>query len=280
MSPDAAPPAGRGAAIVEAPGAYVYVVRSARSGGVSLGVDLTPEGGCPLSCDYCQVPRQAHVTRVRPVDLERLARELRAARKHHPEAVDVVFAGSGEPTWSPSFADALEVARWIAHLPPIPVRVLTSGTTLDRRAVRDALAHLVRDGAGEVWIKLDTWDERSIARIWGVHGQAKHEARIAAFARTTPIVLQCLVANRPDGATVHATSSGLAAAIRRMRQAGARIDAVILGTLLRPPGRATPIAAYDPPTLRAIAEALAATGVRVRVPAAGANDASPAAASR
>jgi hypothetical protein len=259
MPREVLPLAGRGAAIVASPGTYVYVVRSARSGGTSIGVDLTPEGACPLSCDYCQVPRASREPRARPVDLERLARELEATRRRHPRAVDIAFAGAGEPTGSPSFPDALEVARWIAHTPRLPVRVFTSGTTLDRRAVRDALADLVRDAAGEVWIKLDVWDETSIGRIWGIRGQAEHEARIVAFARTTPIVLQCLVADRAGGPSARETREGLAFAIDRLRVAGARIDGVRVSTLLRPPGRPlgdAEIAAYDDLTLISIADAL------------------------
>jgi hypothetical protein len=263
---DAQPTAGRGAASVVPPGAYVYVVRSARSGGTSIGVDLTPGGECPLSCDYCQVPRDHVGSRPPAVDLECLARELGGARARHPNAVDVAFAGSGEPTWSPSFVDALEVARWIAHAPRIPVRVFTSGATLDRRGVRHALAELVREGAGEVWVKLDAWSETTIRRVWHVRGQSAHEVRVADFARTTPIVLQCLVADRVHGPSARATAQGLAAAIGRLRAAGARIDEVILTTLLRPPGQPTKgIAAYDGSTLSSIAEEIRSTGASVRL---------------
>ncbi|MCL2823954.1 MAG: hypothetical protein FWD57_08185, partial [Polyangiaceae bacterium] len=33
---------------------YVYSAQSRRAGGLSLGIDLTPNGFCTYSCVYCQ----------------------------------------------------------------------------------------------------------------------------------------------------------------------------------------------------------------------------------
>ncbi len=264
------PQPGRGANLLEHPrGAYVYVVRSRRSGGVSIGIDLTPAGACPLACDYCQVPRKERVTSIDRVELARLRIELTAAFAELVErgerAVDICFAGSGEPTWSPNFAAALEVAIDVAA-GRVPVRVMTSGATLDWQRVRDPLNTLVERGVGEVWIKLDGWDEATIARFWASRGQARHEARVARFARTTPITLQILAAQRVHGPTVEETAHGLCGAVQRLLQDGAKIERVTLTTMHRPPGSADEhVSAYDDDTLETIATAIRAAGVEVKV---------------
>ncbi len=261
---------GRGANLVEVPdGAYVYVVRSRRSGGVSVGVDLTPAGACPLACDYCQVPRTERVTSIDRVELARLRIELsstfQALAERGEQAVDVCFAGSGEPTWSPNFAAALEVAIDVAA-GRVPVRVLTSGATLDWERVREPLAGLVARGAGEVWVKLDAWDEATIARFWASRGQARHEARIARFARETPTVLQVLVAARTHGPSIDATRRGLRDAIQRIVAAGAKIQRVSLTTMHRPPGTADQeVSAYDDDALDEIASVVREAGLPVTV---------------
>lgn len=261
---------GRGAALLELPhGAYVYVVRSRRSGGVSIGVDLTPAGACPLACDYCQVPRRERVTAIDRVELARLRQELMETfdelirRGERP--VDVCFAGSGEPTWSPNFAAALEVAI-DAAAGRVPVRVMTSGATLEWERVREPLSELVSRGAGEVWVKLDAWDEATIARFWASRGQARQEARIARFSGSTPVMLQVLVARRVGGPDLEETRRGLRDAIARILREGAKIQRVYLTTMHRPAGSADEhVAAYDDDDLERVASALRETGVTVSI---------------
>jgi wyosine [tRNA(Phe)-imidazoG37] synthetase (radical SAM superfamily) len=264
---------GRGAAHAETPcGEYVYAVHSRRSGGLSIGVDIVAEGACPIACDYCQVPRTGRITSFKPVWLPQLGEELRAALDAHPDAVDIVFAGSGEPTWSPFFAEALDVAVKVAvkvarnaaqnaarsamGAAAIPVRVLTSGITLEWTRVGDALRTLVEHDGGEVWVKLDTWDERTIARVWAARGQDRHEARILRFAREVPVVVQSLVVDRGDPDLAE-TAEGLAAAIARLHEGGAQIRRVLLGTMSRPPGSGdVSIAPYGAKELSEIGEAI------------------------
>lgn len=261
---------GRGAAHLELPhGAYVYAVRSRRSGGVSIGVDLTPTGACPLACDYCQVPRRERVTSIDRVELAKLRKELSELfdelLRRDERPVDVCFAGSGEPTWSPNFAAALEVAIDVAA-GRVPVRVMTSGATLEWERVREPLSALVTRGAGEVWVKLDAWDEATIARFWASRGQARHESRIARFARTTPVRLQALVAARSDGPDLATTAAGLRDAIGRLLHEGAKIERVYLTTMHRPAGSTDAhVRAYDDDALERVSAVIRETGVEVSV---------------
>jgi pyruvate-formate lyase-activating enzyme len=250
---------------VEPPGEYVYVVRSRRTGAISIGVDLTPEGACPFACDYCQVDGARSRTPRVDVDLGVLGRELDAALERHPHPGDVTFAGSGEPTWSPAFREALAQVRTRASARGIDVVVYTSGALFGRAPIRDALAALVRAGEGRVWVKLDTWDEESMLRIAGVRGHALHEERIVSLAREVEIGVQTLVAHRPDGFSVEETAAGLASVVRRFLVQGARIGRLQLTTILRPPGVDWGLEAYSAGELAIIADAIRRERIAVRV---------------
>ena len=251
---------------------YVYLTRSRRTGALSLGIDMTPSAECAFACDYCHVPRD-HV-RARPdaIDLDRLRHELSAAlhRMNQP-LMDIAFAGSGEPTMSPSFVGALALAIEVAEAihPPLMVRVFTCGVLLGRPPIRDAMVELVKRHRGEVWVKLDSWNEASMRRISGFRGQPRHEARIARFSRHAPIVLQVLVAHRDQGFTVAETAEGIGGALRRLRDAGADIDRVIVSTLYRSSGSSRPgLAPCSRDELERVAAAARAAGLKaIAVPA-------------
>jgi wyosine [tRNA(Phe)-imidazoG37] synthetase (radical SAM superfamily) len=245
-------------------------VRSRRTGEVSIGVDLTPNGACPLACDYCQVPRTARAA-PEPVEVARVREELSAVLGEvGAVAGDVVLAGSGEPTWPTEFPVALQLARDLVRglARRIPVRVFTCGATLDREPVARALADLVDSGEGEVWVKLDAWDETTHGRFWSTHGQAEHEHRVAAFGRRTRVVLQMMLVHRPDGVTVEQTAAGLAAAVGRIVGEGCRVDRVVLSTLFREPGDGdVTLSPYDDAEMARVADAVRSVGVSVTVPA-------------
>ncbi len=270
--PTSAPPyPGRGAAHLVRPRShYVYIDRARRTGRPSLSIDLTSNGACPFACDYCQVPRQGRETTPPAIDLAQLRSELQSALDRFGFlAGAVTFSGSGEPTWSPQFAPALAVARQLAtsRPKPMPVRVLTSGVALDRQPVAKALSGLVRSGDGEVWVKLDAWNEPGYRRAAGVRGYAEQEKRIIRFARTTPTVLQIMCVHRRDGVTTQDAASGLKAAIERLASAGCSIDRVVLSTLFRPPGDpSSAVAPLDEVEIALLADAIASAGVDVAMP--------------
>ena len=268
MSCPSAPQPGQGAAhLTRAPGQYVYLVRSVRSGRPSLGIDLTPNAACPLACDYCQVPRGGRASQPLPIDVVRLRDEVESALDQFGFlAKDVTFAGSGEPTWSPQFAAALAMARELTTSRPrhLPIRVLPSGVTLDLPDVARALANLAHSDDGEVWVKLDAWDEVSYRRAAGVRRYGEQERRIVRFARTTPVVLQIMLVHRRNGLTIDEAVSGLTAALERLTSAGCRLDRVVLSTLFRPPGDPNAeVSALGQVEMALVADAIATTGVQV-----------------
>lgn len=262
---------GRGAAHLEPPrGRYVYVVRSQRTGRVSIGVDLTPEGACTFACDYCQVAREGPRAVPGPIDLALLDDELYSALDRHGAlAGDIAFAGSGEPTWSPAFADALDVARVQLDVRAlsIPLRVFTTGRTLEKPAVRGALERLVWDDDGEVWLKLDAWDEESFRVIHGVRSYEAHQQRITTFCRSVPVVLQVMLADRDD-IPVGDAIRGVREAILRLVCEGALLERAVLGTITRPVASSAPAPrAVSDETLVELATSLRAMGLETVAPA-------------
>lgn len=106
---------------------------------MSLGVDLVPRKVCTLDCVYCEVGETTLLTTRRKeyVPFNKLKDELRHFFENNPDPDYITFSGSGEPTLNIRFG---EVVDYIKKLKPgLPVAVLTNGTLLSDRAVRDEL---------------------------------------------------------------------------------------------------------------------------------------------
>ena len=91
---------------------YVYLVRSRRAGGLSIGVNLDPQKTCNFDCVYCEVIDRRDVARRagRPaIVVEDVADELRAVLQEAEgtgrgvELRDIAYAGDGEPSTFPGF---------------------------------------------------------------------------------------------------------------------------------------------------------------------------------
>ena len=167
----------------------VYPVVSRRARGVSLGINLNPNNACNWHCVYCQVPGLLRGT-APAIDLQLLERELRQVldealhgdfmRRRVPESArrleDVAFSGNGEPTSAREFAGAVDVVQRVladnALLDTLPLRLITNGSLVGRRAVQEGIARLGRHH-GEVWFKLDAADTSAIARINGTRLRAQ-----------------------------------------------------------------------------------------------------------
>ncbi|MDR0939084.1 MAG: radical SAM protein [Mediterranea sp.] len=136
--------------------------------GVSLGINLLPDDGkfCNFDCVYCECgynadrrPRQPLPTReeVR-VALERRLKEMKA---DGPAPDVLTFAGNGEPTAHPRFAEIIDdtLALRDTYFPAAKVSVLSNATFIDRPAVFAALNKvdnniLKLDTASEEYIRL------------------------------------------------------------------------------------------------------------------------------
>ncbi|MBW7905643.1 MAG: radical SAM protein [Phycisphaerae bacterium] len=261
---------------------YVYPVIGRRSGGLSIGVNLCPDGRCNFNCVYCQIDR-TRAPRVHTLDLERLGAELRSLLTlrerifDEPEFRDVdptlrrlrdiAFSGDGEPTASPQFRAAVELVVGLRHelaLGDTKIVVITNASRL-RHAEVEAALELLDHNNGEVWAKLDAGTQayfekvnRTLLRLDEIVGNIAH----AAHCR--PIVIQSMFmaihGQAPSGHEIEAYVQRLRDLIER----GARLKLVQVYTVARRPAEDW-IGPLDAQVLEEIAERVRAAGAPAAV---------------
>jgi wyosine [tRNA(Phe)-imidazoG37] synthetase (radical SAM superfamily) len=235
---------------------YVYPVLSRRAGGVSVGINLSPDKVCNFGCIYCQVDRVGPCAE-RFVELPRLLPELRAIlsglRPGGPlwrqpgfaglaadqrRVADIAFSGDGEPTRYRNFC---KVARAVAEIKDgmgfgdAKVVVITNASGLHRADVQAGL-RVLDAHRGEVWAKLEAGTPAYFQRIARTDFPFdKVLANILHCARQRSIVIQsCFVRIRGRAPSARE----IVAYVRRLRglrEAGARIHLVQVYTIARMP---------------------------------------------
>ena len=137
--------------------------------GISLGINLMPADGkiCTFNCIYCECGLNEDY---RPT-LPRPTRELVAEKletKLQEMAADgqlpdvLTFAGNGEPTCHPHFAEIIDdtIALRNRYCPKAKVSVLSNATMIHRQPVHDALMRVDNNIQ-----KLDTVDPLYINKV-------------------------------------------------------------------------------------------------------------------
>ena len=137
--------------------------------GISLGINLLPADGkvCSFDCIYCEcgfnedhrptlpLPTPAEVS-------QRLEEKLRqmAAEGQLPDVL--TFAGNGEPTCHPHFAEIIDdtIRLRDKYCPEAKVSVLSNSTMIHRQQVHDALMRVDNN-----ILKLDTVDPIYINKV-------------------------------------------------------------------------------------------------------------------
>jgi len=140
-------------------GVLVYPVYSRRSKGLSVGINLYPQKkSCTFDCPYCEVfPFANNVI----FTLEEMEEDLRSALSSAQEqgipVKDICFSGNGEPTLSPSFPGALDLARKIQKemSPSARVVIITNGTGLLQPHVFSVLKEAAACPSVSIWLKTD-----------------------------------------------------------------------------------------------------------------------------
>ena len=134
--------------------------------GISLGINLLPEDGkvCTFDCLYCECGFNATNKARKPLPTrEEVATALEAQLlKMQDEGIapDVLtFAGNGEPTVHPQFAEVIDDTLRLRdkYFPNAKVSVLTNATLITRPAVFEALKRVDNN-----ILKLDTVNEEYI----------------------------------------------------------------------------------------------------------------------
>lgn len=261
---------------------YIYPVWSRRAQGLSIGINLHPNHCCNWHCVYCQVPglqRGPSPT----IDTQRLQQELTdclnwlTLQLYHTtltlrECVqDIAFAGDGEPTTSPQFAEVLDM---VAHLlqqrkpydRPAKLRLITNGSQLQHAHIQHALKQL-HTLEGEVWFKLDAGNDGEMLAVNDTHlPLALHIQRLSTCCTLCATWVQTAIFSRSQhGETVTTpTLPGYMQALLPLKQ---KMSGILLYGIARPSQQDTQgsIQTTSEKILESYATTLRTHGFRVRM---------------
>ena len=156
--------------------------------GISLGINLLPADGkvCSFDCIYCECGfnedhRPTLPLPTREEVAEKLEEKLRQMNAEGQLPDVLTFAGNGEPTCHPHFAEIIDdtIRLRDQYCPKAKVSVLSNSTMIHRREVHDALMRVDNN-----ILKLDTVDPLYINKVDHPNGTYDVEAiieRLKAF---------------------------------------------------------------------------------------------------
>jgi wyosine [tRNA(Phe)-imidazoG37] synthetase (radical SAM superfamily) len=259
---------------------YIYLVWSRRAQGLSIGINLHPNHCCNWHCLYCQVPGLQRGPSP-AIDSPQLIQELKdcldwltqhcAPLSLNACVQDIAFAGDGEPTTSPQFAEILQRLAQVLQQRrpedrPAYVRLITNGSQLQHAHVQDALQLLNKMG-GEVWFKLDGGTDTEMLAINDAHlPLVLHLQRLQTCCKLCTTWVQTAVVSRiKEGKLV--TTPSLRGYIKTLKTAKENINGILLYGIARPSQQETNGCLQDTSAeiLEKYAKKLRTLGCRVRV---------------
>lgn len=229
---------------------YVYPVVSRRAGGVSVGINLSPNNACNFRCIYCQVPELTRGTSP-ALNLKQLESELSTLlediqdgsflEERAPEGnrvlKDIAFSGNGEPTSSPDFVAAVDVVGQVLErrglLGQLPIVLITNGTLLGKPSIVggiDALAAI----NGRVWFKIDGVTRQDFSRVNDTPLDPEaHLIRLRQTAARIPTWIQTCIFGLDGEAPAKEARSAYLQALSQLKQEGVPIRGVLLYSVAR-----------------------------------------------
>jgi wyosine [tRNA(Phe)-imidazoG37] synthetase (radical SAM superfamily) len=232
---------------------FVYAVVSARARGLSVGVNLCPDQHCNFQCVYCEVHRNG-APREEKLDVETMAAELKKTlafvrggrlreRPWYRTLPDellqlrhVALSGDGEPTLSPTFAEALQAivhVRALSGFPFFKLVLLTNATGLDLPHVQQGLKHFTR--SDEVWAKLDGGTQAYVNKVNRASVPLeKIVSNILMLGRQRPVVIQSLFPAINGEEPPLEEIEQYAHRLLELKKAGAQISLVQIYSATRP----------------------------------------------
>ena len=140
-------------------GVLVYPVYSRRSGGLSVGINLFPDKKhCNFDCPYCEVFPFSCDAEFSTEQMEADLRDaIAVALDRNIPVKDICFSGNGEPTLSPFFPEALEIAGHVRMelVPEANLVLITNGTGLLEERLFSLLREAAFSSGLDIWLKLD-----------------------------------------------------------------------------------------------------------------------------
>lgn len=137
--------------------------------GISLGINLLPADGkvCSFDCIYCECGFNADHRPQQPLPTREevstaLQRKLQKMAEDYTLPDVLTFAGNGEPTCHPHFAEIIDdtIRLRDRYCPKAKVSVLSNSTMIHRQTVHDALMRVDNN-----ILKLDTVDADFIRQV-------------------------------------------------------------------------------------------------------------------
>lgn len=134
-----------------------------------MGVDIIPSKTCTLDCIYCQVGRTMckAIERKEYVAPDEILDELKEVLKSGIRIDYITLSGNGEPTLNSKLG---EIIKGIKGISSLPVAVITNGTLLTDRNVREELL-----SADLVMPSLDAATQKTFQKIDRPHPSLKIE---------------------------------------------------------------------------------------------------------
>ncbi len=119
---------------------YLFGPVPSRRLGISLGIDLVPKKVCSLNCVYCEVGKTTKLSLEREeyILYKNVIQELDDFMSSNPKIDFITFSGSGEPTLNSKIGELIIYIK--LRYPDIKLAVLTNGTLLYNKSVRDELS--------------------------------------------------------------------------------------------------------------------------------------------
>jgi wyosine [tRNA(Phe)-imidazoG37] synthetase (radical SAM superfamily) len=206
---------------------HIYGPVPSRRLGFSLGIDIIPFKTCSLNCIYCQLgpTTQKTIRRKEYFSSSEILSQIKKKISSGQRIDYITFSGSGEPTLNTALG---KLIREIKKTTSIPVAVLTNGTLLSRKSVRNALMD-----ADLVVPSLDAASQDIFVKVNRPHPSLKLKEIIEGLQKFREefkgsIWLEIMLVKGVNDSPSH---------IRKLKEAIAKIkpDKVQLNTVFRPP---------------------------------------------
>ena len=231
----------------------VYPVISRRAEGLSLGININPDKTCSFNCVYCQVNREKKVSGLYAgipqivEELENWLIEYKQGGNRYQgfPLKDISIAGDGEPTTVKILPDLLKKItekKKEYGLNSCKTVLFTNGTMIDRPDIQKELPRFFNNN-GEIWFKLDFWDETSIKKINRTEIPAeKLINKLIIIGKKYPLVLQSCFFSWNKERFNEDIYSGYIELIQYILKKGVKIKLIQAYTLARKPAdlRAVP----------------------------------------